>query len=157
VGSALDLGTGCGVQALHLSTHARHVVATDLSPRALRFAATTAGLAGLGWDLREGDMTRPVRGERFDLVVSNPPFVAGPGTATHTYRDSGRPGDALCADLASKATSLLNPGGTIQFLANWLHVRGEDWAERVAGWFAGSGLDVWVIQREVSDPHSYVD
>jgi hypothetical protein len=133
------------------------VTATDLSPRALRFAATTAALAGLRWDLREGDMTVPVQGERFDLVVSNPPFVAGPGTATHTYRDSGRPGDALCADLAAAAAGLLNPGGTIQFLANWLHVRGEDWAERVAGWFAGSGLDVWAIQREVSDPHSYVD
>jgi methylase of polypeptide subunit release factors len=157
VTSALDLGTGCGVQALHLSTHAARVTATDLSPRALRFAATTAGLAGLRWDLREGDMTEPVRGERFDLVVSNPPFVAGPGTATHTYRDSGRPGDVLCADLAAEAKNLLNPGGTIQFLANWLHVRGEDWAERVAGWFAGSGLDVWAIQREVSDPRSYVD
>jgi methylase of polypeptide subunit release factors len=157
VGTALDLGTGCGVQALHLSIHAGRVTATDVSPRALRFAATTAALAGLGWDLREGDMTGPVQGERFDLVVSNPPFVAGPGTATHTYRDSGRPGDALCADLAGVARDLLEPGGTIQFLANWLHVRGEDWADRVAGWFAGSGLDVWAIQREVSDPHAYVD
>ncbi len=157
VASALDVGTGCGVQALHLSTHARRVTATDLSPRALRFAATTAALAGLDWDLRQGDMTAPVRGERFDLVVSNPPFVAGPGTATHTYRDSGRPGDAVCAEFAAASADLLNSGGTIQFLANWLHVRGEDWAERVAGWFVGTGLDLWVIQREVSDPHSYVN
>lgn len=157
VGTALDLGTGCGVQALHLSTHADRVTATDLSGRALRFAATTAALAGQSWDLREGDMTAPVRGERFDLVVSNPPFVVGPGTATHTYRDSGRAGDAVCAEFAAASPHLLNPGGTVQFLANWLHVRGEDWAERVAGWFAGTGLDVWAIQREVSDPRSYVD
>ena len=102
VGRALDLGTGCGVQALHLSTHAHRITATDLSSRALRFAATTAALAGLDWDLRQGDLTEPVRGERFDLVVSNPPFVAGPGVATHTYRDSGRSGDAVCAELAAR-------------------------------------------------------
>lgn len=157
VGSALDLGTGCGVQALHLSTHATRIVATDLLDRALRFAATTAALSGVELDLRRGDMVAPVAGERFDLVVSNPPFVAGPGTATHAYRDSGRPGDAICAELAGAAKDLLNPGGTVQFLANWLHVRGEDWTERVAGWFAGSGLDLWVVQREISNPMAYVD
>jgi methylase of polypeptide subunit release factors len=157
VGSALDLGTGCGVQALHLSQHADRVVATDLSERALRFAATTAALSGVSWDLRQGDLTAPVAGERFDLVVSNPPFVAGPGTATHTYRDSGRAGDAVCAELVAAAPDLLNPGGTMQFLANWLLVRDEDWEDRVAGWLAGTGLDAWVIQREVSDPVGYVD
>jgi methylase of polypeptide subunit release factors len=156
VGAALDLGTGCGVQALHLSTHAAHVTATDLSERALRFAATTAALNGLDWELRQGDLTAPVDGRRFDLVVSNPPFVVGPGTATHTYRDSGRPGDAVCAELAAAAPGLLTEGGTMQYLANWLHVTGEDWAERVAGWVAGTGLDAWIIQREVTDPVSYV-
>jgi Methyltransferase small domain len=157
VKTALDLGTGCGIQAINLSTHADRVTATDISERALRFASTTAQLAGLDWDLRHGDMIKPVDGERFDLVVSNPPFVAGSGTTTHTYRDSGRPGDAISKELARASKTLLNPGGTLQFLANWLHVTGEDWAERVAGWFAGTGMDVWVIQREISDPMAYVD
>jgi len=155
-GTALDLGTGCGVQALHLSTHAGRVTATDVSPRALRFAATTAALNGLDWELLEGDLALPVRGRRFDLVVSNPPFVAGPGTTTHTYRDSGRPGDALSAELCAAAPGLLAEGGTMQFLANWLHVAGQDWGERVAGWVAGTGLDAWVVQREVTDPVAYV-
>jgi hypothetical protein len=156
VGSALDLGTGCGVQALHLSEHAGRVTATDLSERALRFAATTAALSGLDWELLRGDLAEPVAGRRFDLVVSNPPFVAGPGTATHTYRDSGRPGDEVCARLAAAAPGLLTDGGTMQYLANWLHVSGEDWADRVAGWVAGTGLDAWVVQREVTDPVGYV-
>jgi methylase of polypeptide subunit release factors len=156
VGTALDLGTGCGVQALHLSTHAARVTATDVSGRALRFAATTAALNGLDWELLHGDLVAPVAGRRFDLVVSNPPFVAGPGTATHVYRDSGRPGDAVCGELARAAAELLTEGGTMQFLANWLHVAGETWDDRVAGWIAGTGLDAWVIQREVSDPVSYV-
>lgn len=41
VGRALDLGTGCGVQALHLATHAREVIATDVNPRALWMAELT--------------------------------------------------------------------------------------------------------------------
>ncbi|MBB5872360.1 methylase of polypeptide subunit release factors [Allocatelliglobosispora scoriae] len=156
VGTALDLGTGCGVQALHVARHAESVTATDLSARALRFAATTAALNGQQWELLEGDMLAPVAGRRFDLVVSNPPFVVGPGVATHTYRDSGRPGDGICAELAAAAGDLLNPGGTMQFLANWVHVAGEDWEDRIAGWFEGTGCDVWAIQREVTDPLDYV-
>ena len=41
-GRALDLGTGCGVQALHLAQHAGQVVATDVNPRALAMARLTA-------------------------------------------------------------------------------------------------------------------
>lgn len=156
VRTALDLGTGCGVQALHLSQHASAVTATDLSPRALRFAAANAALNGLEWELLQGDLLAPVQGRRFDLVVSNPPFVVGSGLATHTYRDSGRAGDGVCAELAAAAPDLLEEDGTIQFLANWMHIAGEHWEDRVAGWFAGTGLDLWAIQREVQDPLDYV-
>ncbi|ROT33336.1 methyltransferase domain-containing protein [Micromonospora sp. HM5-17] len=157
VATALDLGTGSGVQALHLTEHARSVTATDISDRALRFAATTAALNGYRWELLKGDLVAPVAGRRFDLVVSNPPFVVGPGTATHSYRDSGRVGDGIAAELAAAAPDLLTEGGTMQYLANWLHVAGEDWGERVAGWFTGTGLDAWVVQREVAEPMAYVD
>lgn len=157
VDAALDLGTGSGVQALHLATHARSVTATDVSVRSLRFAATTAALNGQHWELLEGDLVAPVAGRRFDLVVSNPPFVVGPGITTHSYRDSGRVGDGIGAELAAAAPGLLAEGGTMQYLANWVHIAGEDWGDRVAGWFAGTGLDAWAIQREVADPMAYVD
>jgi len=156
VATALDLGTGCGVQALHLSTHASSVTATDLSPRALRFAATTAALNGLRWELLAGDLFAPVSGRRFDLVVSNPPFVIGPGSTRYSYRDSGRPGDGLCAELATGAADLLAEDGVMQYLANWVHRKGEDWRERVAAWVP-AGLDAWIIQREVCDPVEYVN
>jgi hypothetical protein len=45
----------------------------------------------------------------------------------------------------------------MQFLANWVHVDGEDWTERVAGWVAGTSCDAWIVQREVSDPVEYVN
>jgi len=90
-------------------------------------------------------------------VVSNPPFVVGPGSTRYTYRDSGRAGDAVCAELAAAAPTLLTEGGTLQFLANWAHVAGEDWRDRVTGWVAGTGCDAWIVQRELSDPVDYVN
>jgi methylase of polypeptide subunit release factors len=157
VGAALDLGTGCGVQALHLSQHAQTVTGTDLSDRALRMAATTAALNGLDWELLQGDLAAPVAGRRFDLVVSNPPFVVGPGRTTHTYKDSGRPADGVSAEVVSAAPKLLNDGGWLQLLANWAHVEDEGWEERVAGWIAATGCDGWVLQRELTDPAQYVE
>ncbi len=91
---ALDLGTGCGIQALHLARHCEDVVATDTNERALALAAATARLNGMSWDLRRGSLFEPVAGERFDLIVSNPPFVVGVGALDYIYRDSGMAGDA---------------------------------------------------------------
>ena len=156
VDSALDIGTGSGVLALNLSGQAEAVTVTDVSQRALRFAATNAALNEVDWEILAGDLVEPVAGRRFDQIVSNPPFITGPGATDFTYRDSGRAGDGVCAELAVAASDLLNPGGTMQYLANWLHVVGRPWQERVAGWFADGDCDAWVIQRDVADPLDYV-
>ncbi|WP_235683590.1 DUF7782 domain-containing protein [Mycolicibacterium fluoranthenivorans] len=152
---ALDLGTGCGIQALHLDAHCAEIVATDTNERALTLAAATARLNGTSWDLRRGSLFEPVSGERFDLIVSNPPFVVGVGSQDYIYRDSGMAGDALCRTIVEQIGDHLNPGGTALVMANWI-VQGEDWRPRVQGWLAGTGLHAWVVQRELADPVSYV-
>lgn len=152
---ALDLGSGCGVQALHLGRHAREIVATDSNRRALHLAALSAALSGQSWDLREGSLFEPVGGEQFDLVVSNPPFVISPGRR-YTYRDAGLPADDLGRLLVQQAPAHLADGGTAVVLANWLHVRGQGWRDRVAAWVESTGCDAWVAQREVQDPAEYV-
>ncbi|MFI5956915.1 methyltransferase [Cryptosporangium sp. NPDC051539] len=159
VRSALDLGTGCGVQALHLSRHVEAVTVTDLSERAVRFAVTNAALNGFSWEALRGDLAAPVAGRRFDLVVSNPPFVVGPRRSEAdrmVYRDSGREGDGICAELVAALPDLLNPGGYGQLLANWLHVEGVPWEERVGAWLSATGLDAHAVQREALDPAGYV-
>ena len=156
VGRALDLGTGCGIQALHLDAHCEEIVATDTNERALALAAATARLNGMSWDLRAGSLFEPVDGERFDLIVSNPPFVVGAGALDYIYRDSGMAGDALCQSMIERVGDHLEPGGTAQILANWIVRDPGNWRERVEGWLAGSGLHAWVVQREFADPISYV-
>lgn len=160
VGRALDLGTGGGVQALHLSTHAAHVVATDLSARALAYARLTAALNGLDLDMRRGSLLEPVAGETFDLVVSNPPFVITPrrpAVPVYEYRDGGAAGDDLVAGLVRELAGHLRPGGLAQLLANWELRPDEDWREHVGGWLEGTGLDAWVVQREVQDVAEYAE
>ena len=160
VGRALDVGTGCGIQSLYLSTHASTVTATDISTRALRHAATTAALSGRSWDLRSGSLLDPVADEQFDLVVANPPFVVSPGLRPghggHDYRDSGLAGDRLSRVLVGALPDVLAPGGVAQVLANWLIPTDGDWADRVSAWAAGRGCDAWFWQREVADLGAYV-
>lgn len=157
VGSALDLGTGSGIQALHAAQHATRVTATDLNPRALHITALTLALSGApAADLREGSLYEPLRqGETYDLVVSNPPFVISPG-ARLTYRDGGMGGDDLCRSVVQGAGELLNEGGFAQFLANWQHVAGEDWQDRLRSWVP-RGCDAWIVQREVQDVTQYAE
>jgi hypothetical protein len=155
VGTALDIGTGCGVQSLHLSRHAAAVTGTDVLARALAMARLTARLNGLDWELLEGDLVTPVEGRRFDLVVSNPPFIVGPGDGGFAYRDSGLAGDEVCRRLVRQAPRLLADGGWCQLLANWVHRRGESWQDRLSGWLDGLDCDAWVWQREVADPAQY--
>jgi methylase of polypeptide subunit release factors len=157
VGRLLDLGTGCGVQALHGTRHADEVVATDVNPRALALAGATFALSGVHAALLEGSWLEPVAGQRFDQIVCNPPFVAGPARVRHSYRDSGLAGDEAAARLVAQLPDRLADGGVAQLLACWLHVRGQDWPDRVTSWLPpGDGLDAWFVQREVVDPSLYV-
>jgi methylase of polypeptide subunit release factors len=156
VPSALDLGTGCGIQALHLAARADRVVATDVNPRALLLARWTAALNEVHVDLRAGSLYEPVDGERFDLIVSNPPYViAPPSDGKLTYRETGFAGDAVVEQLLRQAPAHLTDGGWCQLLANWTHVRGQDWQDRLSGWTGDRSA--WVVQREVLDPAEYVE
>ena len=159
VESALDLGTGCGVQALHLATHSDRVVATDVNQRALAIARFNAHLNDVDdvIDVRDGSFFAPVAGERFDLIATNPPFVISPATGERlVYRDSGLPGDQVVEHIVRTAPEHLTEGGWCQVLANWVIDRDQPWDERLDGWLPDA-CDALVVQREVLDPPSYVE
>ena len=160
VETALDLGVGCGIQTLYLLRHVRQVVATDISTRALEFTAFNVALAGVDSarvQLRQGNLLEPVAGQRFDLIVSNPPFVITPpsvrqaGLPLMEYRDAGGP---ILAALVRGLEDHLNPDGVAVMLGNWEHREGTSWRTSVNQWI-GKSLDAWIIQREVQDPVEY--
>jgi methylase of polypeptide subunit release factors len=125
VRSALDVGTGCGVQALLAARHAARVVGVDLNPRALVLGELGARLnrvANVTW--RAGSLFEPVRAERFDLIVANPPFVISPEEGS-LYRDSPAPADEISQRVVSEAGHLLEEGGFAHILCNWVRAAGE--------------------------------
>ena len=182
VHAALDLGCGCGIQTLYLLRHAEYVVATDISTRALAFTAFNAALAGVSvagapdagtesvagsesgsdsgagrLELLRGSLLEPVAGRRFDLIVSNPPFVITPpavreaGLPLMEYRDAGGP---VLPRLVAGLGEHLEPGASAVMLGNWEHRGAGSWRDAVAAWLP-EGLDAWVVEREVQDPVEY--
>jgi SAM-dependent methyltransferase len=153
--ATLDLGTGCGIQALLAAPHSARVVAVDRNPRAVRLATFNARLNGLSnVECRDGDFLEPLQGETFDLVISNPPFVISP-ERRYIYRDGGMAADAVCQRIVREVPRFLEEGGYCQILCNWVHLKGQDWQERLAGWFEGSGCDAWVMRSETRDAATY--
>ena len=151
----LDLGTGCGVHAFLASPHSRHVVAVDLNPRAVQLAGFNARLNALNnVECLEGDFFMPVQGRKFDLVISNPPFVISPETR-FIYRDGGMEADSVTRRIVQQVPEFLNEGGFCQILCNWAELDGHDWKTRLKTWFENTGCDAWVIRSESLSAATY--
>ncbi len=118
----LDLGTGAGFVAVLAARRAKRVVATDVVPGCLAMAAQNVALNGLGdrVETRLGDCYDPVRGERFDLIVSGPPQMPTPPDRERDdwmarADNGGVDGWALLDRLIAGASEHLHPGGRLCF------------------------------------------
>jgi release factor glutamine methyltransferase len=123
----VDVGTGSGAIAIALARSLRHteISSIDLSPAALEVARENARLNGVADRVRfyEGDLLEPFRGESFDLVISNPPYVPDSDRPTlavevREYEPSlalfaGQDGLAIYRRLIPDAAKVLCPGGVL--------------------------------------------
>jgi release factor glutamine methyltransferase len=120
--SVLDLGTGSGAIALAVKRNRprARVVAVEMSAAALEYAKRNAAKLGLEIELLHGRWFEPVRGVRFDLIVSNPPYVALEDPHLNQGDLRFEPRYALVAgadgldeirDIARNAAQFLNAGG----------------------------------------------
>jgi release factor glutamine methyltransferase len=151
----LDIGTGAGPIALALA-HERpkaSVVATDVSPAALQIAAENADQLRLSDRVRfaEGRLFDPVAGERFDAVVSNPPYLArgaevGPELAHEPAEAlfAGEDGLEVLRPLAAGAHDALREGGWVAMEID------PGQAEVVAALLAEAGLEGIEILRDLA-------
>src|SRR5439155_8386888 len=142
VARALDVGTGNGVQALLAARHATQVVATDVNERALEFARFNAALNDVhNVEFRSGSLLEPVAGERFDLVVANPPYVISPRT-DYVFRDSGLGRDRVSEHLVRGLLGVLADGAFATVMISWISDE-DDVAAEPRAWLESSGCDAW--------------
>lgn len=108
--AVLDMGTGSGIGAIAAARRGARVVAVDISPEAVRCARINVLLNRVedSVEVRRGDLFEPVRGERFDLVLFNPPFYAGTPRAPWEY--AWRSEDVLDR-FARDLPTVLSPSG----------------------------------------------
>ncbi|SNS38724.1 Methyltransferase small domain-containing protein [Noviherbaspirillum humi] len=127
IARAVDIGAGAGPGAIAIAAArpGAEVLAADINPAAVRFAALNAHLAGTSnVSACRSDLLRQVSGG-FDLIVSNPPYLVDAGE--RTYRHGGGPlGAGLSLAIIDAALERLNPGGTLLLYTGSAIVRGQD-------------------------------
>jgi release factor glutamine methyltransferase len=117
--SVLDMGTGSGVCALFAARHASRVVAVDISAAAIRCTRLNAILNNLEnrIDIRHGDLFAPLAGERFDLVLFNPPFYLG---TPNDDREAAWRSNAAAQRFSARLADHLRPDGAALVLLSSL-------------------------------------
>ncbi len=112
----LELCAGSGLCSLLLADRAQQVVGTELNAEAVEAARFNVALNGLSdkVDIRLGSLYEPVRGERFDLVLANPPFQPVPATVQHPLAmcaNGGSDGLSVLGEVLNKLSEHLTPCG----------------------------------------------
>lgn len=149
---ALDLGTGCGVEALLLARHARKVTGSDVNRRAIEFARFNGHLNRVpDIDWRVGSWFEPIGDERFETIVCNPPYVISPETQ-YVYRDSGMRGDSVSDQVVHEVAAHLAEGGFGTVTVSWATDPKDVDATAARRWVADTGCDAWILRYRTEDP-----
>ena len=152
-GRALDLGTGSGCLALALADEGRYgeVVGVDRSQGALDLARSNAETVGLPVRWLLGEWAEPVRGERFDVIVTNPPYIAsaelaGLEVSVREWEpvlalDGGPDGLAAVGSILAEVPLVLRRGGWLFMEVDAARAPVTAELARTRGWSAVQVLD----------------
>ncbi|MDX3540479.1 methyltransferase [Streptomyces sp. MB09-01] len=144
---ALEIGTGTGALALHAAARGARVTAVDVSWPAVITARLNALRRRLPVRVLHGDFAARTTGRRFDLVVTNPPYVPAPGARLPSHGperawDAGPDGRGVIDRICASAPDLLRPGGVLLLVHSGMCGAGTT-LDRLTG----AGLEAGVVAR----------
>lgn len=113
----LDMGTGCGIIALHLAKKGCKVVAVDINEKAVENAKKNAKANGLKIDFRKSNLFEAIN-EKFDLIVFNPPYL--PTKEEDLAWDGGKDGIEIIKKFLEEAKNYLEKDGMIYIVLSSL-------------------------------------
>lgn len=143
----LEIGTGTGALALQAAGRGARVTAVDVSWAAVTTTRINALRRRLSVRVRHGDFAEHTAGRRYDLVVSNPPYVPAPDAglpARGPQRawDAGLDGRGIVDRICANAPAMLRPGGVLLMVHS-----GMCGAEESVEQLTGAGLRAEVAAR----------
>lgn len=118
----LDIGTGCGLQAIMAAEISKHVIATDINPYAIENAKYNAHLNNVEIETRLGDLFEPIK-EKFDLIIFNPPYLPSESNSDSFEEkawNGGPEGRSILDRFLEQFCNYLNPDGRIQLVQSSL-------------------------------------
>jgi methylase of polypeptide subunit release factors len=148
----LDLCTGTGIQAILSSISGQRVVAVDISDEAINAARFNVVLNNgeEKIEVRRGHLYAAVKGETFDLIYANPPFLPVPeGVEYPLAGDGGRDGLRVLGEIIDGLETHLNPHGQAIIISEVIGNReGPFLSERLSEMVHEKGWDVLVTLRD---------
>lgn len=155
----LDLCTGSGIQALVGSRYSSHVTGVDINPRAIRFAMFNSQLNGINnVCFVHGDIYSAVPGQKFDLILANPPFVPSPRRNLR-FRDGGTRGEEILCRIIKEAADYLTTTGKLHIVTDLVDV--YTYESKLNQWWQGGPADKLLLLTADRDdilfsvPHSH--
>ena len=151
----LDLCSGSGVAALvAASDYTKHAWSLDVAESSAHCAEFNRSLNGIpNATVARGDLYDPVRGQTFDRIVANPPYMPSLRPA-QLYAYGGELGDDITRRIVEDLPNYLEPGGRFYCVTAGPDRKGEGFERRIRSWLAGAGPDfhIFLFERRVIDP-----
>jgi hypothetical protein len=152
----LDLCTGSGVHAIIAAGHSEEVIGVDINARAINFSRFNSIFNGVkNARFVQGDLLEPVRGEKFDLILANPPFVPSPEVKVY-FRDGGATGEDPLRKILEKLDDYLTDQGVCQIFTLLVFQEGQDYLQKLTRYLGKEHFDILVLSTNTIDTEYFV-
>jgi len=143
--SALDMGCGCGIQAISMALQGAEVTAVDINPEAVKNTEENAKRLGLAGKITaiESDLFSALKGKKFGLIAFNPPYLPEEGKKDIAL-DGGKHGWEIMHNFLDKLSHHMKEEGECFFTASSLSC-----LKRVRAKLAEIGLNYEVVNGEL--------